>query len=453
MPHASLRDPGAVLLVSCYELGRQPLALASAMAWLERAGFAPAAIDISVERLDDAALAKARLVVIAVPMHTAMRLGVAVAARARAANPAAHVAFAGLYATLNETWLFESGTADSVIGGEVEEEIVKLASSLGRISLVVLQRLDHPVPSRASLPGLDRYAKIEINGKTGLAGAVEASRGCKHLCTHCPIPPVYGGRFFAVEIETVLADIAALAAAGATHVTFADPDFLNGPSHARRVAEAMHARFPALTWDFTAKIEHLLAQRDLLPVFASQGCVFVVSAVESLSPRVLEVLQKHHTKEQVTEALALTRAAGIALRPSLLPFTPWSTLEDYRELITFVQENDLTDGVDPIQLTIRLLVPPGSLLENDPAFVEHRVALDPKTFSWTWKHPDARMDALQKEATAIVAEAAKSGVGVEETFARLAEVAGVKRTVNSARAKDVAARRPRAPRLTEPWFC
>src|SRR5207302_6767162 len=107
--------------------------------------------------------------------------------------------------------------ADSVIGGEYEAALVALTRALdegstlavagvsvrGRKAAPILQRLAFPTPSRRGLPQLGRYAKIEIGGETGLAAAVEASRGCLHSCRHCPIPPVYQGRFFAIEPETV----------------------------------------------------------------------------------------------------------------------------------------------------------------------------------------------------------------------------------------------------------
>src|SRR2546427_1366340 len=61
----SLREPGAVLLLSCYELGHQPLGLAWPKAFLERAGYAPATIDLAVEALDESTLRQARLIAIA----------------------------------------------------------------------------------------------------------------------------------------------------------------------------------------------------------------------------------------------------------------------------------------------------------------------------------------------------------------------------------------------------
>src|SRR5206468_3057998 len=208
------------------------------------------------------------------------------------------------------------------------------------------------------------------------AGYVEASRGCLHRCLHCPIPPVYQGRFFAVPREVVLEDVRRLVQAGAGHITFGDPDFLNGPGHALKLVRALHFEFPRLTYDFTAKVEHILEQEALVPQFAATGCLFVVSALESLSNVVLANLEKGHTRADIPVALAIVRRAGIALRPSFVPFTPWSTLADYLDLLDFVEAERLIDHVDPVQYTIRLLIPPGSPRLSRPAIHPFLGALD-----------------------------------------------------------------------------
>ncbi len=202
-------------------------------------------------------------------------------------------------------------------------------------------------PSRDSLPPLTRYVKLRRNGTEIPTGYVEASRGCLHHCLHCPIPPVYNGRFFVVPSDVVLGDIRRLIAAGARHITFGDPDFLNGPGHARKLVRALHAEFPGVTYDFTAKIEHLLRHRALLPEFARTGCAFLVSAVESLSDVVLANLEKGHTRADALAAFDITRDSGVALRPSFMPFTPWETLDSYLELLDFVGSPDLVDQVPP----------------------------------------------------------------------------------------------------------
>src|SRR5207302_645569 len=176
------------------------------------------------------AVRQAKLVAFSVPMHTALRLAVRVSAKVRALNPSAHICFHGLYAPLHRDHLLEAH-ADSVLGGEVEEELVTLAERLSAPRPIVLERLDFPLPQRQGLPQLDQYARLLVGEVSHTAGYVEASRGCKHLCRHCPIPSVYGGRFFAVPEEIVIGDAVRQIAAGARHLTFGDPDFLNGPAH------------------------------------------------------------------------------------------------------------------------------------------------------------------------------------------------------------------------------
>jgi len=453
-----MREPGAILLVACYELGHQPLTVAWPAAFLERRGFRPAVLDVSIEPFDAGRAARARLVAISVPMHTALRLGVAVARRVREVNPGAHVCFYGLYATLNADWLL-AGDADSVLSGESEAALVDLAERLERGEAPprrrsVLGRLDFPAPSRAALPPLTKYAHVERDGRLELAGHVEASRGCKHLCRHCPIPPVYGGRFFVVDREVVLADVGRLVEAGARHITFGDPDFLNGPGHALAVARGVHAAHPGVTFDFTAKVEHLLKHRRHLPELAALGCIFVVSAVESLSDVVLGHLDKGHTRADVVAVLRATRETGIALRPTWVPFTPWTTLADYREMLDFVEVEGLVDHVDPVQYSIRLLVPPGSLLAGSEAMRPHLGPLVEERFSYRWTHPDPAMDALQARVEALVGEAAGRREDPAVTFAlvrALADEAAAAPARPAPPPPDPARRRP--PRLTEAWFC
>jgi hypothetical protein len=300
---------------------------------------------------------------------------------------------------------------------------------------------------------LKRYAQLERDGGLELAGHVEASRGCKHLCRHCPIPPVYGGRFFVVPLEVVLADVRQQVAAGATHVTFGDPDFLNGPGHALAVTQAVHGEFPRLTFDFTAKVEHLLRHRERLPELARQGCAFIVTAAESLSETVLAHLDKGHTRADIETALGAVRSAGITLRPTWVSFTPWTTLDDYRELLDFVEAHQLVDAIDAVQYSIRLLVPPGSLLLDGPALRPYLGPLVKDQFHYRWTHPDRRMEKLHAEVSAAVAAAAAQREDAAVTFDRVRALAGRAAGAEHQSFPAPAAGRTRAPRLTEPWFC
>jgi len=455
---------GTILLVSCYELGHQPLALASPLAFLARAGRAAEALDISVEPFDSAKIARARFVGISVPMHTALRLGVRAAEQIRRVNPACHICFYGLYASLNADYLLEH-CGDSVIGGEYESALVALAEAVeaghagpiegvqrrGQAATPILRKLPFALPSRGALPALEKYAHLDTDGKKALVGYVEASRGCLHLCLHCPIPPVYGGRFFVVPQDIVLDDIRRLARDGATHITFGDPDFLNGPGHSMAIVRAMHAELPSLTFDFTAKVEHILEHAALFPELGRLGCVFMVSAVESLSDTVLAHLEKGHTQRDVARALSVVREAGIAFRPTWMAFTPWTTLEDYLEMLDFVEDEGLIDHVDPVQLTLRLLVPPGSSLLTRAAIQPHLGPLDQAGFIHRWTHPDPRMDDLQRETSRLAEQAGPADSAA--TFYRVKALA--RRTAGMADepVPVLAPERRRPPRLTEAWFC
>jgi radical SAM superfamily enzyme YgiQ (UPF0313 family) len=433
------------LLISTYELGHQPLHLAAPLGFLARAGVAARAIDLAVEPLDEGAVAEADFVGIAVPMHTALRLGAEVGTRIKQLNPRAHLCYYGLYAPLNRAYLTAHG-ADSIVGGEYEEALVSLVRERAAGPDVVLERLRFAVPARAGLPPLDRYAHLETSEGAQRAGYVEASRGCLHHCRHCPIPPVYGGRFFVVPVDVVLADVAAQVAAGARHITLGDADFLNGPKHAMAVARAIHAAHATVTFDVTVKVEHILQHRDLFAELGRLGCAFVVSAVESLSDRVLAILDKGHSRADVDIALAILDDAGVPLRPTFVPFTPWTTLDDYLVLLDWIAARGLVDHVDPIQLAIRLLIPPGSLLLERPETQAVLGALEPEKLSWSWRHPDPRMDQLAHDVFATV----EGGAGFAEVRA-LAEAAA--RRPPGAAPIEHKHVRGRPPRLSEAWFC
>jgi radical SAM superfamily enzyme YgiQ (UPF0313 family) len=457
-----VRGLGDILLVSTYELGHPPHGVALASAFLERAGFRPAALDLAVERLDPARVRRARLVVVSVPMHTALRLGLAFAARARAENPGALLAFHGLYAPLNADLLVQAG-ASAVLGGECEEDLVALAVAVERgepLSRFVSRggaaaprrRLDYPVPSRGGLPALGRYARlVGSDGRTRVAGYTEATRGCKHLCRHCPVVPIYRGRFVAIPEEIVVEDVARQVAAGAEHVTFGDPDFLNGPAHALRITRTLRARFPRLTFDFTAKIEHLVRHRAEVAELSALGAVFVTSAVESLSDRVLAKLAKGHTRADALAAFELCAEVGLPLRPSLVPFTPWGTLEDYLDLFETFEARGLLAQLDPVQLSIRLLVPPGSLLEGEPDVAWQ--GRDEAGLSRRWAHPDPRMDALHARVAAEVEAAAARQEEPLATIARVKVLALAAAGLPHGHVRMLAPDQRRVPRLTESWFC
>jgi radical SAM superfamily enzyme YgiQ (UPF0313 family) len=451
-----------VLLVSTYELGHQPLHVASPAAALERAGHDVRCLDLSVQPWDPRAVEWAEAVAFSVPMHTAMRLALRAAAAVRRLRPTLPVCLYGLYAPVSRD-LTVGRLADRVIGGEYEPALVSWIDALARgeeleaaagDSVLHLERSDFELPARHLLPPLERYAHLAIGGQERPVGYVEASHGCAHLCRHCPVPAVYGGRIRITARDVVLEDIDRLVAMGARHITFGDPDFLNGWRHSLRVVRAMHERHPELTFDCTTKVDHILEHAALWDELASAGCLFVVSALESVNDDILERLDKGHTTTQTVRAIELLRAHDIEIRPSFLPFTPWTTLEDVADIIDFVLEHDLIANVDPIQYSIRLLLPEGSLLLEHPDIAPYLGPYDPEHLTYTWAAADPEVDELQIRLAALVARNVDAGKAIGATYL------DVYAAVHSA-AGDLppgpepvpAGATEGRPRLTEPWFC
>ena len=189
------------------------------------------------------------------------------------------------------------------------------------------------------------------------------------------------------------------------HITFGDPDFFNGPTHALRIVEALHAAHPALTYDVTIKVEHLLQHRDLLPRLRDTGCLFVTSAVESLDDRVLAILDKGHTR-------ARFRRGG--RRCAATPASRWCrrssrsirglTLEGYCDLLDTIdgarsgRSRRADSAGDPAA------DPEGSrLLEVDEVRRARRRRSIAATLTYRWAHRrSARRRACTRRSTALV---------------------------------------------------
>ncbi|MET0627939.1 MAG: CUAEP/CCAEP-tail radical SAM protein [Acidimicrobiia bacterium] len=427
-----------VLLVSTYELGHQPVNLARPAAQLRERGHEVRQLDTSIDPWQVEWAEWADRIAFSVPMHTAARL-----ARELATTVGAPTCCYGLYAHLC------ADVADRTIGGEYDVELVEWVEGGVTGSTIDLGRPTAsatPLPDRASLPPLERYTHLVDGTELRVVGSVETTRGCAHTCRHCPVPVVYGGRVRVQDERSVLADVDQLVVGGATHLTFGDPDFLNAPEHARRIVRAMHAAHPTVTFDCTVKVEHVLRHRDLWPELAAQGCVFVVSAFESVDDATLERLDKGHTTAEAAEAVELLRAHGIDVRPSFLPFTPWTTREQLTDLLDFVHAHDLVGSVDPVQYTIRLLLPEGSLLLDHPEMAEHLGGWDADRLGYSWAPADPEMDELQLTLAALVEASLARDDAITETYRLVRAAAG-------ALPVDLTGVTTDRPRLSESWFC
>jgi radical SAM superfamily enzyme YgiQ (UPF0313 family) len=452
-----------IVLISTYELGRQPFGLASPAAWLRNRGHRVVALDLARQSLDEAEIGDARLMAIYVPMHTATRLAAQLIPSLRKQNPAAHLCCYGLYAPMNVDYLRALGVS-TILGGEFEAGLVHLAERLATGGeqafeqppepLVSMARLQFEVPDRSGMPAIEKYAHLIVPGDGfRIVGSTEASRGCKHLCRHCPIVPVYKGIFRIVGRKVVLEDIRRQVASGAQHITFGDPDFFNGIRHAMELVHAFHREFPAVTYDVTIKIEHLLKYEQYLPALRDTGCLFVISAVESVDDAVLGFLDKGHTREDFLRVIEIFRELGLTLHPTFVPFTPWTTVDGYLDLLGVIEEQGVIENVAPIQLGIRLLIPEGSrMLELEE--VRRTVGpFDPRSLAYPWKNPDPRLDALSETVQEIAAAAERQKESRSTTFERIWKAAHAAAELPAPQINPPTRSQPGVPFLSEPWYC
>jgi radical SAM superfamily enzyme YgiQ (UPF0313 family) len=483
-----------VVLISTYELGHQPFGLASPAAWLAASRAHVTCMDLSREDFREGPVRDAELIALYVPMHTATRLAVALLPRIKELNPRAHICFYGLYAPVNAGFMRQLG-AQTILGGEFEAGLQNLVERLTKSEKpktttfsvqemanshpdeaisqseyldsnepgepeISLARQEFLVPERSGLPPLAKYAHLILpDGGFRVAGYTEASRGCKHLCRHCPIVPVYDGAFRIVQREIVLEDIRRQVAAGAQHISFGDPDFFNGPTHGLAIVEQMHREFPQLSYDATIKIEHLLKHSEYLAKLRDTGCLFVTSAVESVDDVVLGKLLKGHTRADFIHAAQLFREIGLVLQPTFMPFTPWTTIEGYRDLLEVLAEQDLIENAAPIQLAIRLLIPAGSRMLDLPEIRDGVGEFDPAGLMYPWKHADARMDQLAETVSRVVERDEKDRRSRDEIFAHIWDAAARADGIFSSNSdalpnfKRDGKARAAIPHMNEPWYC
>ena len=411
-------------------------------------------LDLAVEAFDTARVSGIDAIAFSVPMDTAMRLAVSAAETIRESNPDLPIAFYGLYAGIGQERSLD-GLADVLLVGEYETGLLDWLAGIGdgtRSSGILEHtgKSDFRVPDRSTLPSNHEYAMLEWDGTTRHAAAVEASHGCRHRCRHCPIPVVYDGRMRVVGADVVLADIDQLVAAGIAHVTFADPDFLNAPRYSIDILREAHAAHPDVTFDVTVKVEHVLKHRDVWAELSDLGVLFVVSAFESVDEETLLILDKSHTVADMAQALEVLRTAGIHVRPTWLPFMPWTTPSDLASLVEFLDEHHLWTSTDPVQLGIKLLMPEGSLLERHPAVIPFLDSYDSKALTWKWSFQDPEAELLQRELEAIAAAASDCG---EEALPTLSSMRQMIAHATDRELGPIADPGPKAPRLTESWFC
>ncbi|CAG4931313.1 radical SAM protein [Acidithrix sp. C25] len=455
-----------ILIASTYELGHQPFSSLYLESQLRKQGWNCQILDTSQYENSPAILSgmlsNFDALLISVPMHTASSLALELVETITERFSNLPIGLFGLYASSLEH-LSLPASISLLASGEIADEVTQWITEIeanSQISRVVIRKNRSSNPNanelrldRRLVGPLENYTKLVHKEKTIAVGYTETTRGCMHQCRHCPVPVVYEGKIRIFERGGVLTDIDDLVAMGAQHITFGDPDFFNAPIHAMKIVAEMHKNHPQLTFDATIKVEHLLKYETLIKQLKEFGCLFVVSAFEHVSSSVLEKFQKGHDRHDMVRALELCRLNGIEIRPSLLPFTPWTTPSDLMELFEFVVENDLIDNIDPVQFAIRLLVPEGSLLLGDEEDQNRFKPSKDNPLTLIWESPDPKLDELARIFSDIAAGSIDSKDPAISKFDLMYQTAGNMLGLPIRYSNCTSSTNREVPRLSESWFC
>lgn len=393
-----------VLVASAFEAELQPLASACAAAALRSAGAEVVGWDAHLlpDHRPDGPF---DLALVSVQQFEGLDRGIALARNL--SEVADQVVAFGQYAQMNHRAFLE--VSQGVVMDEPESiatdlvavagagiplrEVPAVMTSAGMQPRPPKRRIAVDRPARDLFPSLVHYPAH--HSPFGLAGNIEASRGCHHKCTYCSVYGAYDGGISAYSVDTVVADALSLAEEGVRHFVFIDAEFFNSRTIGRAVVERLTAELGPITFEFTTRVDHVLSYPRELTELVSLGLRRVVCALEFPSNRILRIFDKHIDVDHIRLAAAESRRIGFELIPTFIPFTPWVEYEELLGFEDFLVETDLARSTDPTALQTRLLLFKGSPLLDSP-WMEGIRTTD-RGFWVEWAHPDDRVEQLWQE--------------------------------------------------------
>jgi hypothetical protein len=90
---------------------------------------------------------------------------------------------------------------------------------------------------------------------------------------------------------------------------------------------------------------------------------------------------------------------GLSLAPTFVAFTPWITIDCFLDLLSVTGNLGLVRSVAPVQLAIRLLIPPGSRLLELSEVRALVGPLDEAALVYPWSNPDPEVDTLHTQVS------------------------------------------------------
>ena len=426
-----------VLLTSFYDLGKQPKIIAEIVDKYRTDDIQFDIVDFSVNN-PDIKIHEYDALGIYASMHTATVLSIEFLKNKTL--PSKVFTF-GLYGPVLEDFNSSIKYISNIENGELDSffELKKKTSF----------SLKNNIPNRDILPDISNYAHLVNGSENFIAGSVETTYGCKHSCTHCPIPISFNGSFKTYNLEKILVDVENQVISGAKHISFNDPDFFNGPIHALKVLKNLNTKFPDVTYDSTIKVEHIIKYEKYFKELSSLNMIFVISAFETTNNEVLRILDKNHTNKDLVNAIEISQQNNIDIRPTWMPFSPWTRKNDLIDIIKLIENYKLRETVDPIQLTIKLLIPKHSLILQKSEIKEYLNNYDKNSLSYLWDYRDEEVNELQ----ILLFNYLQDNPHLDEHSQYLGMVKIIENITNSSLILDSDYSFKSVPKLSETWFC
>ena len=249
-------------------------------------------------------------------------------------------------------------------------------------------------PTWDGLP-LDRYLSVldMLNPmhrlwSDGRWNKLTVAHGCYwKKCSFCDVSLDYIGRYDGVAAATLVDRIeAVIAETGQSGFHFVDE--AAPPKALKALAEELHRRNRAISWWGNIRFEKSFTP-ELCRQLADSGCIAVSGGLEVASDRLLKLMQKGVSVEQVARVTRAFTDAGILVHAYLMYGFPTQTAQDTVDALEYVRQLFLAGciqsgffhrfactahspvGLHPERYGIRPQpAPPVSFARNDVAFID-----------------------------------------------------------------------------------
>jgi len=385
---AMKNNRGAMKTLLLYKSGRpgagdyfarmMPVGLGWINATLRQAGFDSSLANLSSTEWSrtESLLRRERPDLVGITLYTFNRHpGLRLARLAKKANPDCTVIVGGPHATHTAASILNHCPAVTAVAiGEGEMTMLDVAKAVksgrplaGVPGLMVRDSARKPAATlpRGTVADLDTlpfpaawYAghNLDVDAESSF---IITSRGCPARCTFCNTPDFWGTRMRFRSPEHMLDEIRYLRdRMGILYVSIRDDTFT---VHKKRVIDfcrkLIDARLGVL-WNCQSRVNAIDEER--LSWMRRAGCKHIQYGIESGSERLLGLLAKDITIDQIRDAAAATRKVGLPLSIYLISGVPEETEADFEATRALISEIRPHDGI-----VAPLAVFPGTRIHDD----------------------------------------------------------------------------------------